>query len=217
VAVLSGRRALWLVMALTPCTLLTLAVLARCSVRFGRATVRSLWMYAVLGAFAGMFAVVAPEVLPETGFVAHLQEAFSSVDERTIQKPFLLQAFAEEPVLGSGFGAAAGYLRNYERPWTGYELTYHQMLFNLGIVGSTMLAAVFVSYVVMVILLLRRYGEWGAIPFALLLGCVSLLMGAYSNRYFGSFDYLFFVGILPYLATFTRGFHEGSPGRAVSG
>jgi hypothetical protein len=65
----------------------------------------------------------------------------------------------------------------------------------------------------MVIILLRRFGESGAIPFALLLAVLSLLLGAYSNRYFGSFDYLFFVGILPYLATFTRGFDESGPAR----
>ena len=49
---------------------------------------------------------------------------------------------------------------------------------------------------------------------ALLVAFCSLLIGAYSNRYFGSFDLLFFAGLLPYLATFNHGFQ---PDAQVSG
>jgi hypothetical protein len=45
-----------------------------------------------------------------------------------------------------------------------------------------------------------------AVPFALLVAYCSFFIGAYSNRYFGSFGLLFFVGLLPFLSTFQFGF-----------
>jgi O-antigen ligase len=123
---------------------------------------------------------------PDAGIAARVGK-LASQDERNIQKRFLVEAFAERPLMGAGFGSTARYLRSYERPWTSCELTYHQMLFNLGIVGTALLAAF-----------------------------CSLLLGAYSNRYFGSFDLLFFAGLLPFLATFTGGFAASAPAPAAS-
>src|SRR5207244_3254495 len=130
--------------------------------------------------------------------------------ERTIQKPYLMAGFARAPLLGSGFGAYAGYLRSEERPWT-YELTYHRLLFNVGLVGLAVLGALFFTYFVLVFRLLGRFREGSAIPFGLVVGFCSLLIGAYSNPYFGSFDYLFYLGFLPYLSTFRAGFDRPGP------
>jgi hypothetical protein len=43
-------------------------------------------------------------------------------------------------------------------------------------------------------------------PFALLVGLLSFMVGVYSNPYLGSFDFLVYLGILPYLSTFRHGF-----------
>jgi hypothetical protein len=160
-------------------------------------------------------ASVLPAEIQEDS-IRYLKAAFSAQDERTIQRGYLFDGFAESPVLGSGFGAYAGYLRNEERPWT-YELTYHQMLFNVGVVGVGFLGALFSLCLVLVIRLLRRFKDGSAIPFGLLVGFCSLLIGAYSNPYFASFDFLFFVGLLPYLSTFQLGFDwSASAARAGS-
>lgn len=213
-AAASGRRALWLVVALAPATILGLALLTASHGALRRGGRRLLWLYTGAGAVAVVVLASLPRDLPDIGPLGHLQAAFSSVDERTIQKPYLIEAFEDAPFLGSGFGGVARYLRNFERPWTGYELTYYQMLFNLGAVGFSLMALLFGGYFLLCVRQVRRTPRGSAIPFALLVAYCSFLLGAYSNRYFGSFDLLFFVGILPYLATFRAGF--GSPEQTVA-
>jgi hypothetical protein len=202
---LSGRRALWLVVALTPCLILVLSIVTRSHGTIRPGAVRLLRTYTVaLAAVVGLV-VVRPEGIPELGYVSHLRQAFSAEDERTIQKPYLIGAFLESPIIGSGFGAYAGYSRSELRPWT-YELTYHQVLFNLGLVGLIALGGLVSLYLGLVIRLLTEFKHGSAIPFALVIGSCALLIGVYSNPYFGSFDFLFFLGLLPYLSTFRQGF-----------
>ena len=201
----SGRRGLWIVVALTPCTIL---LLSRLTGSYGLMKVggrRFLLACAAAGVVGLSSLLILPQSAVDVGSINHLQRAFSSEDERTIQKPYLVEGFMNSPVFGSGFGASAGYARSDERPWT-YELTYYQMLFNLGIVGVTALGVLFSVYFVRVARLLRQFKHGSTVPFALLVAYCSFFVGAYSDPYFGSFDLLFFVGLLPYLSTFRRGF-----------
>ena len=209
----SGRRALWLVVALTPFTVLLLSLLTHGRDRLGARGRRMLVAYCAAGALGLATVSVRSASLQEVGFVRYLVSAFSSEDERSRQQGYLLDGFSNSPAFGSGFGAYAGYLRSDERPWT-YELTYHQMLFNIGIVGVAVLSSLFGFYLVLVIRLLRQVRAGSAIPFGLLVAFCSLLFGSYTNPYVRSFDLLFFVGLLPYLSTFHRGFTEpaGLPG-----
>lgn len=201
----SGRRALVLVVALTPALVLLTAWLSS-SMPLLRPMSRRFCIAYCAGIVAvGAGASALPASLQDSGYVYRLKSAFSSQDERSIQKGYLVDGFVEAPVLGSGFGAYAGYLRSAERPWT-YELTYHKMLFNLGLVGMALVGGVHAAYVGFVVLLLRRFRAGSASAFGLLVGLLALLLGAWSNPYLGSFDYLFFLGLLPYLTTFTQGF-----------
>lgn len=204
---LSGRRALWIVVAVTPFTILLLSYLT--DSRFLIKTTVKRFVLAC--AAAGVIALTAVASLPESGLdvgsISHLQRAFSSDDERTIQGPYLMHAFMQSPIFGSGFGGYAGYQRSDDRPWT-YELTYHRLLFNLGIVGTGFLLTLFSIYFLLVIRLLRQFKDGSAIPFGLLVAFCSLVIGAYSNPYFGSFDFLFFAGLLSYLSTFGHGFKQ---------
>jgi hypothetical protein len=213
VAALSGRRALWLVVLATPTTMLLLAAISRSGRMLHVSLMRTLAMLSLSGALATLVVVALPESVQVPPLLEHVRDAFSATDERSLQKPYLLRGFAEEPFLGSGFGAYAGYTRSDERPWS-YELTYHKMLFNLGIVGVTLMTGLCAAYFALAVDNLRRWPDGSAIPWALLVGICSLFLGAYSNPYFGSFDYLFFVGVLPYLATFTRGFDRNAQARA---
>ncbi len=208
--VVSGRRALMLVVALVPFVLLLVARVTSSLPLLSQRGRRLLFAYCV-GAVGVLAAASSlPESIHSSGFVYRLQSAFSSQDERSIQKGYLLDAFAERPLLGSGFGAFAGYLRSYERPWT-YELTYHRMLFNLGLVGTAVVAGIHLMYFGLVASVLRRFPAGSASAFSLIVALVALLIGAWSNPYLGSFDFLFFLGLLPYLSTFTDGFAAGRP------
>jgi hypothetical protein len=203
-AAVSGRRALWLVVALTPLTILALAAITRTAGALRPLARRAMVAYGLAGA---AFLLAAPLRGPadEASFQRHLRTALSGSDERAIQVRYLLEGFAEAPVLGSGFGAHVGYRRSDERPWS-YELTYVQLLFNAGVVGTSLLAAVFLTSFAQAVQVLRWHRADSAIPFAILVGVVSLLIGAYTNPYFGSFDRMFLVGLLPYLASFHSGF-----------
>ena len=188
--ILSGRRALWIVVALTPCSILFLSYLTG-SYSLIKAGGKRVLLACATTAIVGLGTIL---IVPEgslggeyTGSVTRLKQSFSSEDERTIQKPYLMDAFMESPVFGSGFGATAGYIRSDIRPWR-YELTYYQMLFNLGIVGVTVLGVLFSLYFATVIRLLREYKHGSAVPLALLVAYCSLFVGAYSDPYFGGFD-----------------------------
>ncbi|MDX2207518.1 MAG: hypothetical protein SFU57_07730 [Gemmatimonadales bacterium] len=207
----SGRRALWLVFAITPVVIITLALVTRHFAHFSRRGRILLIAWTSTAVTAVGVVAVQPE-RSETSVVGRIQEAFSAQDERSLQKPYLIGGFKEAPFLGSGFGAYAGYSRSEQRPWT-YELTYHKLLFNLGFIGTAILATLVFSYLCLVITTLREHQARSAIPFGLVVAFLSLLLGAYSNPYFGSFDFLFFVGLLPYLSTFQKGF--GIPAAAI--
>jgi hypothetical protein len=204
---ISGRRALFLVVALTPCVVLVVSAL---SGNFGLLKVgarRVFLGYTIVLAVVFGILSIEPKFVPDILYVQHLEEAFSTEDERTIQKPFLVEGFKRSPIIGLGFGAAVGYQRSNERPWL-YELTYYQMLLNAGLLGMAILGALFLIYGVFIRNIFQTFKPGSAIPFGLVVGVISLLMGASSNPYLGSFDLLFFVGFLPYLSTFQRGFTE---------
>ena len=209
----SGRRALWLTVALVPLTLLVLAVFTGSLSRMTTLGRRALLAYGsavVLAVALTPVLQMLPQRLQDAAATQYLRAAFSAQDERTIQMPYLLEAFADAPAMGMGYGSTARYLRDYERPWTGYELTYYQMLFNIGIVGVALVGGLFAAYFVRVVRVLRHFPEGSAVPFGLLVAFCSQLLGGYTNRYFGSFDLLFFVGLLPFLSTFGAGFGPSS-------
>jgi hypothetical protein len=205
--VVSGRRALWIAVALTPCAILLLSSLTTSFVLMKASGKRFLLGCAAVSVVGLAMLLTLPESAMGVGSVSHLKDAFSSEDERTIQEPYLIHGFLKSPVFGSGFGAYAGYQRSEERPWT-YELTYHNLLFNTGILGTSFLLTLFSLYLMFVVRLLRRFKDGSAIPFAVLVAFFPLLVGAYSNPYFGSFDFLFFAGLLAYLSTFQQGFPD---------
>ena len=186
-AAFSGRRALWLCVILTPFLILGLSFFlnsVKQIIKNARRFTYILFFIIVLG-----FLFVATSNASDNPTLAHLKEAFSAEDERSIQKGFLIDAFYDYPIFGSGFGIGAGYVRSANRVWL-YELTYHQMLFNFGLLGTFCVLLIYGSYFYMIIKCLKSYKEKSLIPFCILVGIVSFAIGAYSNPYFGSFDFL---------------------------
>jgi hypothetical protein len=201
----SGRRALDLLVALTPFTVLVVAALSG-NLGLIKLGARRLFLAYTIAVALGMGAlIIQPEFLTDILYVQHVEGAFSTTDERTIQKPFLVEGFESSPIIGLGFGSAVRYQRNQERPWI-YELTYYQILLNAGVIGATILSVLFLYYGVLIVDIFRRFKTGSVIPFGLLVGVISLLIGASSNPYLGSFDLLFFLGFVPFLSTFRGGF-----------
>ena len=209
-SVFSGRRALWLCIALSPFVITVVALL----LAHWRTARRSILLQAVVGAMGlGAFLLVAntaETVAPAREFVL---QAFSEEDERSIQFGYLMTGHSQYPLMGSGFGVGAGYLRSETAPWT-YELTYVQMLFNLGWVGTVYVVSIFAGFTIWAIRTLRALPAAAAVEPSLLVGLLTIILAANSNPYMGSFDFLFYLGFLPFLAA---GRHSGSRVGAPAG
>lgn len=198
-AVSSGRRALWLCIMMTPFIILVMSFFLS-SVRQIKTRYKNFtYVLFFMGIFGIAFIATSDEMNIPT--LVHLKEAFSAEDERSIQKVFLVNSFLDYPFFGSGFGVGAGYQRSENRVWL-YELTYHQLLFNFGLIGTLLLLFLYGSFFYLIIDNFKKNRPKDIIPFGILVGIVSFAIGAYSNPYFGSFDFLIYIAMVPYLASF---------------
>jgi O-antigen ligase len=191
VAILSGRRALWLTICMLPTVIYLVAALSGTTGRLSVTGRRLLVAYAI-GIVAVASVLVAVSSTTDWEFLAYLQAAFSEEDERTIQAVYLIEAFKEHPLLGSGFGGYAGYTRNAEMPWL-YELTYYQLLFNLGLAGTAMLFAGLSYFFHLALNTLKRAGSSLPASCGILVGFFAILVGSYSNPYLQFFDSMIFI------------------------
>ena len=146
---------------------------------------------------------IAADGIDQMGAVSHVMDAFSKYDERSIQLSYLMMGFYENFLLGSGFGGYAGYTRNIVAPWM-YELTYFQILYNFGVIGTLVISIIFVSYFHMAFKQIGNISRFYSNDKGLFIGVLTLMIGAYSNPYLGSFDFLFIFGFLPYLTQTIR-------------
>lgn len=192
--ILSGRRALWLCVLATPVLVVLVAIVGK-STHLLRLR-SALFAYPVVGLASAFILLTLGEGF---GLLEHLKSAFSAQDERSIQKGFLLSGFSQYPFFGVGFGKNAGYTRSRTAPWI-YELTYHQLLFNIGIVGVLILATTIGVFIFQAIKTSSKSSKTAVFSFGSTVGVLSFFIGAYSNPYFGSFDFLIILGFIPFIA-----------------
>lgn len=197
-AVFSGRRALWLAIMVAPVTIFLISLMSN-NVYFIKKNYKIL-IYTLL--FVGIicFIIITQSQAFDIPTITHLKDAFSAEDERSIQKGFLIKAFCDYPIFGSGFGLGAGIVRNEEAAWL-YELTYYQILFNFGIIGTGLILCVIASFLIIIFRRFKKNIGNSLIPFCILTGIGSFALGAYSNPYFNSFDFLIYISMIPYLAS----------------
>lgn len=133
-----GRNAIVLVLLLVPPVVLLWSALAR---RRGPVRIHPSLPYAVLAVVLASPWIVTNPALQRTGqnvlgFFAN--DGLQSV--RVEQADRLVGAWLESPWIGHGLGAIIdGYARSEARPWN-FELQYHLMLFQFGIVGLLLIA-----------------------------------------------------------------------------
>jgi hypothetical protein len=198
VVILSGRRALWLAICMVPAITFGVAAAAKIRARMTAAGKRLMLTYAFgIIAVAGLYIMASS--ISGLGFVEYLQAAFSEEDERTIQAVYLIESFKQHPLLGSGYGGFAGYTRNALSPWL-YELTYYQILFNLGLAGASALLAGLAYYVHLALNTVRRARHELPVSTGILVGFLTILLGSYSNPYMQFFDSMVFIMLFVSLA-----------------
>lgn len=206
-AIISGRRALWLCIVFTPIIILALSYILDSTYYLkakGRLILKTYVCIAIL--VLGCI-ILLPENSIDAGFINHLKSAFSAEDARSIQKGYLIDSFMDSPYLGAGFGASVSYTRSETQPWL-YELTYSLALLHFGIFGALYLIALIALCMYLVISSIKRNKSGSLFSFCILSAWFSLVIGAYSNPYLGSFDYLIYFGMLPYLSTYRYNFKK---------
>jgi hypothetical protein len=187
-AVLSGRKALILVIATTP---LVLGVLLQFLPRSDRGSAR--FRYGRMMIALGGLGSVTLVALTATGrffwrsFLQYFLRGFTVLggkgdDERSKQFIALLSEWVAHPLFGHGWGHGARSLVRSDRPWE-YELQYVLILFSTGLIGACLyVAGVAWTYLVGV-RVIRQGGEMAAHMIGLLAGLSGILIANATNPY----------------------------------
>lgn len=222
-AILSGRRALWIVLLFSPFIYFLLSAFQPTGwqlmrtrlITAGKLMALSVLVFFVLSALFDlsvekMLAQLAssmPRAPDSGGAVAGTADMEVSASLRYEQMVALWQGFLAEPWFGHGHGSVAAVIRSNEMPWA-YELTYLALLFHTGAVGTFLYVAC-VGWIywqgVQVIRHSAMYGPW---MLAVLTGVSGLLIANATNPYLAKFDFMW-VLFLP-LAIINRHLLEKS-------
>lgn len=191
ITIISGRRALWLS---------TLIIFVICFIKNPKKVYTSSrnTLILFLISISLIFIIIEYDY---SGLFQHILSAFGSTDERSIQFDYLLSGIINHPIFGSGFGGYAGYIRNEENPWM-YELTYMDNIYHFGIPLVVALYSVLFFYTIKAMMQPINSNELYLVCIGF--GLLNFLIGLWSNPYFGSFDFLLQISLLPLLLLRTK-------------
>lgn len=193
--VLSGRRILWLC--------LVLGVFALFFINTRRIEDQmKLLVIGVLVLVAGILFAEKTGMLSISGLIARFKDAFASIDqngtenERLVQGKYLIEWFKKEPFFGNGAGAVIpGFARSTKEPWN-FELSYHEMLFQSGLIGAFFY---FLSLAVIFVESIQAAQVDRLVGSAILVAYVCVLGANGTNPYYSSsFDFMIFL-FLPFM------------------
>jgi hypothetical protein len=189
---ISGRRAFWVIAALSPFVVMGLLKLA------GMRT--NLLKLCVSGSILGIVSIIF--IVPSLnldltlmwedvikGFDIHNREGISSF-RRNEQFFALTDGWMDSPILGAGHGAmAADNALVEEQPWA-YELSYMALLFQTGLIGILIYGSAVVWIFIKGITVMRRTPESAGLLVPTLSGLFCFLVANATNPYLQKFDYL---------------------------
>ena len=205
VVILSGRRALQIILLISPfITFFTVLILQSRVKLVEILGVMSYWMPKVL--LLALVVIGAANILildfAET-VVSNFIYAYDIFDndkesERTGQFYSLISGWISSGVLlGAGNGAFTEVIRSTEMPWA-YELTFVYLLFSTGIVGVLFYFGWFGWGLIRVKQALHSRPDLLIFIAPFVSGVFGLSIASISNPYFGKFDYLWII-LLPHL------------------
>lgn len=146
VMLLAGRSALVLVVFVVPAIIWILLQIVRGrQARSIKNVILPIGAVAVAGATVGVLALSGNTLVLRTWdrIAGFLTGQSQTLDDRVRAEQIeeLLAAWSQSPIFGHGFGAVIeGYSRSDDRPWN-FEMQYHLLLFQVGIVGLALLLA----------------------------------------------------------------------------
>ncbi|MEV7819634.1 hypothetical protein AB0P27_08890 [Microbacterium oxydans] len=144
-SLVSSRRATIVLSVAVPVIVLALYWLTRDRTQTTTVSRRSRFLIiagvgvVILGGIAASFVPVVQRMA--TGVLSIVTGVARSDDERVRleQIPELWRGFLSSPLWGNGIGATVdGFARNEDRPWA-FEMQYHLLLFQVGIIGVALI------------------------------------------------------------------------------
>lgn len=197
-SIISGRKAIWLVLALSP--ILTFSLFMFKSKKEKRRAKPIFIKLLFSFCFALMFIYILLNVIYEFNFIS-LYEYFKSGFDfsgsewaRSEQFYALLNGWLDNFLLGSGLGASAeayGSLRS-DMPWA-YELFYFALLFQVGLIGFLLYTASIIWIYYMSLKIIRHDSIHGNLLLPFIAGMSGMLIAGATNPYFARFDGLWFI------------------------
>jgi O-antigen ligase len=200
-ALLSGRRALWLILALSPLIILAFYLrLPRRHLRFRPRTVLLTASTVGLVIAVLLFALPYAYAFSMSSVLANLREAFdaqadSGASVRQEQFRALLNGWLANPVFGAGHGASAaafGSVRSEDQPWS-YELYYVALLYQTGLFGFLIYSAGVLWIFRLGFRIIRGGKALGLHMVPVLSGMTCFLMATATNPYLAKFDCLWVI------------------------
>lgn len=205
--VLTGRRAVQLVVLMSPFIVMATEAMVGSGLRRGLSLFKFffIWRYAsflIIGAIGLTFVFASIEIrldaLVEEFMLGFNFSEFSSAVERVNQFYSLINSwFNGNLLIGAGNGSHTDYLRSAHMPWA-YELSYVYLLFSTGVVGVLFYFGWFGWGLMRIRNALIYRPDMRIYVLPLITGVFGLAIGAASNPYFQKFDYLWIL-LLPHL------------------
>ncbi len=196
IALLSGRNAVYLIILLFP---LFYLLISRFSLIGRVKRIAFIYLfYFLLWIVVYLFALNYFSFDLKDLFLDNFSNSNNGIREK--QAFFLLEGFYDNFFLGEGLGVPNyNIIRNSISPWS-YELSYHAMLFQTGIIGT-------VSYLLILVIpiliqnfnflkLLLKLELNNRICFSF--GILSLLLANFTNPYFYRFDAIWIIVLIPF-------------------
>lgn len=203
--ILSGRRILWVVLAISA-IVYYLRNAMNPTVALRAIGVVCLMLFV-------LYFLIQRNVISISGLVNRFNSAFANVDEygvqnkRLYQGAALIEGFEKHPIFGNGAGAVlGGYSSDYSSDsWT-FELSYHSVLFQSGLIGIILY---FTALLEIFIGIIRKFNDDKIMRFGLILLYVCALISNATNPYFSSsFDFLIFIFLSMLLADSYTGYMD---------
>jgi hypothetical protein len=186
VVIFSGRRILWFSLFLP-----TLFIIFEFNSR--KLTKNITTLAFIGGGLLLIFSFLNIEpIISIEGIYNRFLSAFAGPGEnvRLLQAKALWDGFLENPILGSGAGEGASFIRSTTKTWS-YELSYNKILFNSGIVGIILYFSSF-CYLSFNLWIRKKQGD--VLAYSLLVSFVTSVIANATNPYISSsFDFLWFV------------------------
>ena len=193
--IISGRRAFWLITAMSPFVVLALLWLGGLRPRVSKLVIKIILIILI-------FSIMSVALLNLDFHIVWLDFLkgfdFSNVDSpsafrRQEQFKQLLNGWLENPFLGAGHGATVDVNPNNRNlPWA-YELSYLALLFQTGLIGILIYGSAVAWIFFKGLKMVRRSPDVASLLIPTLAGLACFLVANITNPYLQKFDYLWTI------------------------